>query len=331
MSEADTFRYDVAFSFLSGDLALAETLADGLAPALSCFVYSRKKEEILGGDGMDQFAEVFGGQARLAVVLHRKGWGETAWTAVEESQIKSRGLVTRMTSFLVVRLDDADLPVWVPDTHLYASTSTESNSDILAVIRVRARQKGATLRTESPQELALRLTRAQAARKCREDHQRSPAGAREVRAEVAALFTEIVRLADAIRATVPEIDLDAGTNGEECAVASSRGSISLAWQQGDDSTLDDACLRVNHWNARVRIPRRPSEGAAGLGWHHAEHYMPELSDGDVWVWRYASQLDDYGGDDGGLVVLGGSPGEARRTADLADYLVRSHLEGSVGS
>lgn len=88
---------------------------------------------------------------------------------------------------------------------------------------------------------------------------------------------------------------------------------------------------MNHWNARVRVPRRPSECAAGLGWHHAEHYVPELLEDNAWVWRYASHRDDYGGHDGGLDILGGTAGETYRTAELADYLVRSHLEGCIGS
>jgi hypothetical protein len=63
-------RYDVAFTFLARDLAVAKDLADRLAPGLKTFVYDRQKEELLGGDGMERFAQVFRHNARLAVILH---------------------------------------------------------------------------------------------------------------------------------------------------------------------------------------------------------------------------------------------------------------------
>lgn len=61
MNETPTFPYDVAFSSLATDVALAEALARDLSPTMLTFVYSREKETLLGGDGMDRFASVFGG------------------------------------------------------------------------------------------------------------------------------------------------------------------------------------------------------------------------------------------------------------------------------
>ncbi len=92
------FKYDVAFSFLARDLGIAQDLENRLTPGLSTFVYARRKEELLGRDGMDSFSEVFRRDTRLSVVLFRNGWGETEWTAFEETAIKSRALETRFTS-----------------------------------------------------------------------------------------------------------------------------------------------------------------------------------------------------------------------------------------
>jgi len=331
MPDSKSFTYDVAFSFLASDLTRAEQLAEGLEPALSTFVYSRKKEELLGGDGMDLFAAVFGTDSRLAVILYRAAWGRTPWTAFEETHIKSRALATRMTSFLVVRLDDADVPVWVPDTHLYASTATDSHAEIVGAIKRCARQQGAQLRTESPQEMAQRLTRARLSHREREDRYRSPGATLEVQAEVAVLFDELVRLSQVIRAGPPSVEIEAGHNELECAVSCPRGSISLAWQQSYDNSLKHGLLRVNHWKGRVRVPRRPSERAGGPDWHYAVHYLPELSEHNEWVWRCHPSMDDFGDDEGGVLVLGpmSSP-ETYRALELADHLLRKLIERCLG-
>src|SRR5436853_7925697 len=104
MTDED-FKYDVAFSFLSGDLGLAHAL-DNLLPNLRTFVFDRKKEDVKGDDGMDGFGRVFGHETRLAVILFRKGWGDTEWTAVEQEHIHGRAKKSRMRSFKFVRLDD---------------------------------------------------------------------------------------------------------------------------------------------------------------------------------------------------------------------------------
>jgi hypothetical protein len=44
------FKYDVAFSFLAADLAIANDLQARLAPGLNTFVYERQKENLLGRD-----------------------------------------------------------------------------------------------------------------------------------------------------------------------------------------------------------------------------------------------------------------------------------------
>jgi len=92
MESERSYKYDVAFSFLAADLSVAKDLQGRLEPGLAVFMYERRKEELLGRDGMDVFSEVFRRDTRLSVILYRKGWGETAWTGFEESAIKSRAL-----------------------------------------------------------------------------------------------------------------------------------------------------------------------------------------------------------------------------------------------
>src|SRR5688572_24431551 len=127
---------------------------------LRVFVYSRRKEELLGGDGMDAFADVFGRDTRLTVILHREGWGKTPWTAVEENHIKSRALKTRFKSFMVIRLDDSEVPPWVPERHLYSSASSDSPTEMVAIVRARAREEGAVVRKLSAAEASIERARA---------------------------------------------------------------------------------------------------------------------------------------------------------------------------
>ena len=91
------FKYDVAFSLLSRDAAIAESLADQLAP-LRCFVFTAQQRELVGKDGIEAFSEVFRRDARLAVVLFRQGYGETEYTDLEVRGIRDRAMETRWLS-----------------------------------------------------------------------------------------------------------------------------------------------------------------------------------------------------------------------------------------
>ena len=84
------YKYDVAFSFLARDEGLATELNDLLQDRVRTFLYSRKQGEIAGKDGEQSFNAVFGKEARLVVVLYRRGWGETPWTRIEETAIRNR-------------------------------------------------------------------------------------------------------------------------------------------------------------------------------------------------------------------------------------------------
>lgn len=112
---AEGFKYDVAISFLWQDLAKATALKQLLEPSLSVYVASEEKEATLGTDALESFRRVFRYESRMAVILHRKAWGETPMTAAEEIGIKDRATLTHMKSFVVVRMDDAPLRVWIPD------------------------------------------------------------------------------------------------------------------------------------------------------------------------------------------------------------------------
>ena len=86
------YEYDVAISFLGRDHGTAVALRELLAPSLRVFEFSSRQEEIAGTDGLATVRQVFGAAARLVVVLHRGGWGESPWTRVEQIAIQDRFL-----------------------------------------------------------------------------------------------------------------------------------------------------------------------------------------------------------------------------------------------
>jgi len=325
MVHQDEFKFDVAFSFLSVDLPLARQLSDGLAPGLSSFVYDRKKEELLGTDGMDAFARVFGQDARLTVILHREGWSTTPWTAFEESHIKDRALHSRMNSFIVVKLDDVPLPLWVPETHLYASLSTETVDDILAVIRVRARQQGATTRRETVAQQVLRKQREDEAERLRRERETSPDGLAELHDEVCRLFNDVGASVDEVRQGNLALNIEFGSNDLECAIARQQCSTSAAWLQPSGNSLRNARLRINDWRGRVQVPRSNSPQTVTGSHIGAIHFVPSVSSSDEWVWRHDSSLDDQNSD-GLYRLLSGLSPEEFRTSELADFIVKRHFE-----
>ena len=82
------YKYDVAFSFLAQDEALATELNDLLQDRLRMFLYSRKQGEIAGTDGEKSFNSVFGQEARMVVVPYHSNWGQTSWTRIEETALR---------------------------------------------------------------------------------------------------------------------------------------------------------------------------------------------------------------------------------------------------
>ena len=55
----ERYEYEVAFSFVKDDEAIATALNDLLQDRLSTFLYSKRQEELAGTDGEQSFNEIF--------------------------------------------------------------------------------------------------------------------------------------------------------------------------------------------------------------------------------------------------------------------------------
>jgi hypothetical protein len=86
----ETFKYDIAFSFLSQDETVAQQLNDLLQDRYRTFLYSERQKELAGTDGEETFKAVFAKEAGIVAVLYRAEWGTTAWTRIEQTAIRDR-------------------------------------------------------------------------------------------------------------------------------------------------------------------------------------------------------------------------------------------------
>ena len=159
MNAQQDFEFDAALSFLSGDLPFALELQESLTPALRVFVYTRNQEAVAATDGMETFRTIFHDRARLSVVLFRRGWGETPWTAVEEAAIRDRCLHTRYRSLVLVNLDGAEPPAWVPETYQHFSRTEYPTEQLVGIIKARAQELGAELTVPSLVDRAAAIER----------------------------------------------------------------------------------------------------------------------------------------------------------------------------
>lgn len=121
----DEFKYEVAFSFLQDDEQLALEIAGRIRERVSIalFIYSERQNELAGTDGVEKFSRVFGEESRVVVILFREGWGQTKWTRVEETAIRTGGFNEGHEFALLVKLDSANPPIWLPPTRPVRTTT----------------------------------------------------------------------------------------------------------------------------------------------------------------------------------------------------------------
>jgi hypothetical protein len=153
-----SFEFDVAFSFLAQDEPLAERLHDLVSRSLTSFLYSKRQGELVGTDGEKTFNTVFGEQARLVVVLYRKGWGTTPFTRIEETAIRNRAYSEGYSFVLMIPLDQPPTtPAWLPKTSLWLDLGRFGETTAVAIIEERVRHAGGEPQPDTPERKLARL------------------------------------------------------------------------------------------------------------------------------------------------------------------------------
>jgi len=184
------FQYEVAFSFLQRDEMIAFQINDLIQDRLKTFIYSKKQEELSGGDGEKKFNDVFFKDSRVVILLYREGWGQTPWTRIEETAIRNRAFENGWEFLLLVNLDKkSKLPAWIPKTYIWFDFQRWKAEGVAPVIEHKVQETGGNAKPESIEDRAKRFSRVRAEVKERDRFLRYGDGIRAANEEVSIIIS----------------------------------------------------------------------------------------------------------------------------------------------
>jgi hypothetical protein len=277
-----SFPYDVAFSLLAQDAALAANLAERLAP-LKCFVFTTEQRELVGRNGVEAFSELFRRDARLAVVLFREGYGETDYTDLEVRGIQDRGLETRWVSPVLINLDGSSPPAWFPNRNIWLDLQRYPLEEAVGAIRLRTEELGAIARAESPAELLDRLAQKKVNDDQRRRFQASDAGFAAIDTEVAAAFTYLRNARNESSGQLNHAGTLAFDIHGGIALVSRFGSVLVEWYQEYHRTIDGAGLYVKFYDGYISVADHRAAREAKL--LSDTGYRPQYNADLTWRWH----------------------------------------------
>ena len=264
MSESEAtkhdYQYDVAFSFLAQDEALAVGLADHFEGRLRTFIDSRKQDQIAETDREKAFNEIFARRARVVVVLYREEWGATSLTRIEETAIRNRALDHGYDFALFIALDERpSVPQWLPRTRLWIGLKRYGIAATAAVIEARVQELGGQPIEETLEGRAVRIERAMALAQEREKYLNSDAGARGARQAYYALREALLEGAKVLQATAPSLKIShyvyqQNSPDSPLVMLSAGPNLTLAWRGRFVNTLKESELLVSLWESMPPLP-----------------------------------------------------------------------------
>lgn len=150
------YEFDVAFSFCQEDLSLAFEIEKNLSSSIKTFVYANKQELLVGRNGPAEFSSIFKSKSRLVVILYRKKYGNTEYTAVEKDAISARALKKGWDFVLLLPLDKP-LPDWYPETYIYLDPISYKPEQIAGIIEYKLRELGAEFTEDTLEDKVLKI------------------------------------------------------------------------------------------------------------------------------------------------------------------------------
>lgn len=277
-----SFKYEVAFSFLAEDEPIAIALGDKLMDRFTTFIYSKQQERLAGTDGEVAFGEVFGAEARIVVVLFRTGWGATSWTRVEETAIRNRAFRAGYDFTLFVQLvAGEEMPVWLPRATIWMGFERWGLDATAAVIERRITEAGGTPAVEGPVAKAARLQRERDFARRREAFLNSQHGINEARNHVALCIQAVEQLTQQMRTIEPPLEVRVSKGRDGIAAFTERVSVSVCFQAQYANTLQGAGLAVKLWSGAIRLDGFPSDATELRAWN----FDFDMLASEVLVWR----------------------------------------------
>lgn len=249
-----TYKYDVAFSFVSEDEGFAEQLNSLIAPRLTTFLYSKNQNEVAGTDGEKTFNRVFGSESRIVVVVYRNSWGNTPWTRIEQTAIKNRAYDKGYDFVLVIPVRDEhpDLE-WLPKTTIWIGFQRWGLEAAAGVIEARVQQAGGDPHDESVMEKAKRLKQEKESADTRKGFLESTNGVNAAVIEANRLFELVQSTVEQIKSEV-EFPMKAtpSKDGRGIDVTAPGVSLSVDWRWNFENSLDGSELSIVFWKGRSR-------------------------------------------------------------------------------
>lgn len=251
----DSYKYDVAFSFLAQDEPVATQLNDLLQDRLTTFVYSRKQGELAGTDGEKTFNSVFGEHARLVVVLYRDGWGETSWTRIEETAIRNRAFESGYDFVKFIPLDETpSVPKWLPRTQIWVGLKRWGLDGAASVIEARVEELGGEPHEERVEDRAARLERAMKFEATRKQFLQSERGVDAANNQFDLLRAELERLIVSVKDAASSISLHLKATQRLLVLLGLRHGLSVHWECHYRNSLDNAMLEIVLWDGHPPFP-----------------------------------------------------------------------------
>jgi hypothetical protein len=248
------YKYDVAFSFLDEDEELVIQINNLIQDRMATFIYSRRQGELAGTDGEETLNRVFGSEARTVVVLHRKNWGQTPWTRIEETAMRNRAYEEGYDFVLFVPLDKPPvLPKWLPKNRIWVGLDRWGIDGAATVIESRVQEEGGTSREETIEEHTARLSREIAVAEEKRAILSSERGIQAANNEVADLFSELKRVVNNISGNDLTVKLAIEVGQRECVIQGHGFSLHFRWSVQFLNSLQDSALYLRLWEGAVTI------------------------------------------------------------------------------
>jgi hypothetical protein len=289
MSASDPFKYDVAISFLSADLDVAQRLTELLRDRMEVFLFTERQGDVVGPGGVEQMNAVYGKEARIAVVLYREGWGKKGWTGVEETAIKNRGLEQGWDFVLMIPLEEQPtMPKWVPKANIWLSYPHYGLGEALPVIERMLERLGGEAKPVTAATHLARQARHNTWLKEREAKRGSVEGVAAAQGQVAVLLAELQRTVS----EEPTADIAFKQVRDRAARIWTQApnregtTVTLYWSQQWGNVLSQSGLHVRLWEGY--------SGAAGEGLIAFEHATEvgghefdfEWGESGQWIWQH---------------------------------------------
>ncbi len=267
MTRVTGTKYDVAISFLSADMKVAEAIDAELEKGLRVFFFPRRQEELAGTDGLQSMRDPFL-DATVIVILHRERWGNTPWTGVEQVAIKDRMLDGGWPGLMMVKLNDDPAPRWVPHTHINFALADFGVAQLVGAIKGRVSELGGVIRTQTMAEKAALVRKNDKFAAQRKDFQRSGRGVQAARGSYEEIRSSLVVQAAKLATSGTNIGVSI-TNNQFTVLNGLNGVTVLDLSIVYSDSLDEHSMTVEVWDSipqkvpgrhwlMERLPRRVS-------------------------------------------------------------------------